>query len=91
MSARPITDLIAEIWPKANPKADLSPLIALAEQQIREVKSDVATASRIVEVPGKELEVLLRDMPETVLDGQLDEICATRHGVDCTIGTPLRG
>lgn len=78
MSARPITDRLAEIWPKDSPTADLSPRIALAEKQIRQGKQRVATADRIAEVPANEPEIVLLDMPYTVLDGRLGELCATR-------------
>lgn len=73
-----ITDTHSEIWAKDSPKGDPLKMVAYVEEMVREIKSDVATASRIVEVPGRAPEILLRDMPETVLDGRLGEICATR-------------
>jgi hypothetical protein len=78
MSARPATDIIAEIWPKNAPNADPSPRIAPAMKQVRRAESGVVTANRIAEAPANEPEIVLRDMPDTVLDSRLGELCYTR-------------
>jgi len=67
-----------EIWPKDTPKADPSQMIAVLEEQLREVKSELATVNRVMEVPTKEREIVLRDMTCSVLDGRLGEICDAR-------------
>ena len=78
MSARPITDLIAEIWPKDTPQADLSLPIALAAKPICQAKSGLATINRIAEASANAPEIVLLDMPDTVLDSRLGELCDAR-------------
>ena len=73
-----LTNTHGEIWSKDAPKSYPLQIIAVLEQQIHEVKSELATANHIVEVPAKAPETSLRDMPDTVLDGQLGEICSAR-------------
>ena len=62
--------------PHSWPKADPAKLIEATEQILGEAKRDYAIAQIIVEMPSKDTS--LHDMPESVLDGKLGEICATR-------------
>ena len=64
------------IWPKYAPKADPGRLIEAAQQMLDDVKRDYGIARNIIQVPS--LDGHLRDMPETVLDGRLGEICVNR-------------
>jgi hypothetical protein len=66
---------VMEIWPK-DQKADPAKLIQFAEDLVSDAKREYSISKRIVETPAPE--VTLRDMPESVLDGRLGEICATR-------------
>ena len=63
------------IWPKDDAKADPARLIEAAEILV-DVKRDYRVAQNIVQTNTDDGH--LKDMPETVLDGRLGEICANR-------------
>lgn len=57
-------------------KADPAKLIEATEQLLSDAKRDYGIAQKVVEMPPSDSG--LRDMPESVLDGRLGEICASR-------------
>jgi len=62
--------------PEAWKKADPAKLIQETEQLITQARQDYDIARKIVEMPTND--PTLHDMAESVLDGRLGEICATR-------------
>jgi hypothetical protein len=70
---------LGEIWPKDAPKADSEKIVEVLEDQIRGLRWELRTAKKLIELPAKD--VYLRDMPDSVLDGRLGEICSKRMAI----------
>jgi hypothetical protein len=65
------------VWPIDSQKSDPLKIVAFAEQQFRDLKTEIVQAQRAVEAP-VEPNFGIRDAPETILDGRLGDIYQKR-------------
>jgi hypothetical protein len=75
-SPLPDSHSVDDAWPKGSPKADPEKLLREAEQ-IAGIRVEFEAAKKVVERSAT-AEILLKDMPEDVLDGRLGEITTRR-------------